>query len=46
MEAVEVLGRLADEVRERVLAAPDWAGRFAVLEEFRNVQAGLHGDWE
>jgi len=39
-----VLGRLAAEVRERVLAAPDWAGRFAVLEEFlagrvRAVQA-------
>jgi len=29
-----VLGRLAGEVRERVLAAPGWAGRFAVLEEF------------
>jgi AraC-like DNA-binding protein len=29
-----VLGRLAGEVRERVVAAPGWAGRFAVLEEF------------
>ena len=37
----DVLGRLAREVRERVLAAPDWAGRFAVLEEFlaRRVRA-------
>jgi AraC-like DNA-binding protein len=34
VEAADVLGRLAREVRERVLAAPDWAGRFAVLEEF------------
>jgi AraC-like DNA-binding protein len=34
VEATDVLGRLAGEVRERVLAAPDWAGRFAVLEEF------------
>jgi AraC-like DNA-binding protein len=41
VEADDVLGRLAREVRERVLAAPDWAGRFAVLEEFlaRRVQA-------
>jgi AraC-like DNA-binding protein len=34
VEAADVLGRLAAEVRERVLAAPDWAGRFAVLDEF------------
>jgi AraC-like DNA-binding protein len=34
VEASDVLGRLADEVRERVLAAPDWASRFAVLEDF------------
>lgn len=34
VEAGDVLGRLAGEVRERVLAAPDWAGRFTVLEEF------------
>jgi AraC-like DNA-binding protein len=34
VEAADVLGRLADEVRERVLDAPDWGGRFAVLEEF------------
>jgi AraC-like DNA-binding protein len=33
VEAADVLGRLAGEVRERVLAAPDWPGRFAVLEE-------------
>jgi AraC-like DNA-binding protein len=34
VEAADVLGQLAREVRERVLAAPDWASRFAVLEEF------------
>jgi len=34
VEAADVLGRLAGEVRERVLAAPDWAGRFDVLEAF------------
>jgi AraC-like DNA-binding protein len=34
VEGADVLGRLAGEARERVLAAPDWAGRFAVLEEF------------
>ena len=34
VEAADVLGRLAGEVRERVLSAPDWAGRFTVLEEF------------
>jgi len=34
VEAADVLGRLAAEARERVLAAPDWSGRFAVLEEF------------
>jgi AraC-like DNA-binding protein len=34
VEAADVLGRLAGEVRERVIAAPGWAGRFAVLEEF------------
>jgi AraC-like DNA-binding protein len=34
VEAADVLGRLAGEIRERVLAAPGWAGRFAVLEEF------------
>jgi AraC-like DNA-binding protein len=33
VEAADVLGRFAGEVRERVLAAPDWPGRFAVLEE-------------
>ena len=33
VEAADVLGRLAGEVRERVLAAPGWAGRFAVLED-------------
>ena len=41
VEAADVLGRLAAEVRERVLSAPDWAARFAVLEEFlaRRAQA-------
>jgi AraC-like DNA-binding protein len=34
VEAADVLGRLAAEARERVLAAPDWAGRFTVLEKF------------
>jgi AraC-like DNA-binding protein len=34
VEAADVLGRLAGELRERVAAAPGWAGRFAVLEEF------------
>jgi AraC-like DNA-binding protein len=38
VEAAEVLGRLAGEVRERVLAAPGWAARFAVLEEFLSRQ--------
>jgi AraC-like DNA-binding protein len=33
VEASDVLGRLACEVREAVQAAPDWAGRFAVLEK-------------
>jgi AraC-like DNA-binding protein len=33
LEASDVLGRLAGEIRERVLAAPDWAGRFAVLDQ-------------
>jgi AraC-like DNA-binding protein len=42
VEAADVLGRLAGEVRERVLEAPDWAARFAVLEEFLagRVRAG------
>lgn len=34
VEASDVLGRLAGEVRERVLAESHWAARFAVLEEF------------
>jgi AraC-like DNA-binding protein len=34
VEAADVLGRLAAEIRERVLAAPDWDARFTVLEEF------------
>ncbi|MGH3265952.1 MAG: hypothetical protein ACRDNS_28625 [Trebonia sp.] len=43
VEAVDVLGRTATEVRERVLAEPDWAGRFAVLEDFlaRRVRAAV-----
>jgi AraC-like DNA-binding protein len=40
VEAGDVLGRLAGEVRERVLAAPDWGSRFAVLEEFLTVRLG------
>jgi AraC-like DNA-binding protein len=42
VEASDVLGRLAGEIREQVLAAPDWAGRFAFLEEFlgRRIQTG------
>ncbi len=38
LEAGQVLGRLAGEVRERVVAAPGWAGRFAVLERFLIAQ--------
>jgi AraC-like DNA-binding protein len=38
VEATDVLGRLADEVRERVVSAPDWARRFAVLEELLGGQ--------
>jgi AraC-like DNA-binding protein len=33
VEASDVLGRLAGEIRERVLAAQDWDARFTVLEE-------------
>jgi AraC-like DNA-binding protein len=42
VEAADVLGRLADEIREQVQAAPDWGGRFAVLEELLagRVRAG------
>jgi AraC-like DNA-binding protein len=43
VEAADVLGRLAGEVRERVLAAPDWAGRFAVLEEVLAGRARARG---
>jgi AraC-like DNA-binding protein len=32
VEAADVFGGLADEIREQVLAECDWAGRFAVLE--------------
>ncbi|MEU9132601.1 helix-turn-helix domain-containing protein [Kitasatospora sp. NPDC048540] len=32
LSAGEVLGPAAAELRERVLAAPDWPGRFAVLD--------------
>lgn len=38
VEAGDVLGRLAAQVRERILAAPDWGSRFAVLEEFLTVR--------
>jgi AraC-like DNA-binding protein len=40
VEATDVLGRLADEIRERVLAAPDWDSRFAVLKEFLSSRLG------
>ena len=38
----EILGALASELRERVLAAPDWAARFAVLDEMLIRQANAH----
>ncbi|HEX3961515.1 MAG TPA: helix-turn-helix domain-containing protein [Trebonia sp.] len=44
VEAADVLGRLAGEVRERVVAAPDWAGRFAVLEELLAGRARAGGE--
>lgn len=34
LHGVDVLGSCAGLLRERVLAAPGWAGRFAVLDEF------------
>ncbi len=34
VDAADVLGRLAGEARERVLAAPGWAQRFDAVEEF------------
>jgi AraC-like DNA-binding protein len=34
VDGADVLGRLAVELRERVLVAPDWEGRFDVLEKF------------
>jgi hypothetical protein len=40
LDAGEVLGRLAGEVRERVLAAPDWADRFAVRSRRRRTAVG------
>lgn len=40
VEAGDVLGRLAGEIRERVVAAPDWDGRFAVLEGFLAERVG------
>lgn len=33
VEASDVLGSVADELRERVAGAPDWPGRFAAVEE-------------
>jgi AraC-like DNA-binding protein len=39
VEAADVMGRLAGEVREQVVAAPGWAARFAVLEEFLTSRA-------
>jgi len=44
VEASAVLGRLAAEVRERVRTAPDWAGRFAVLERFLSARVRAAGD--
>jgi len=40
VEASDVLGRLAGEIRERVLAAPGWAARFAVLEQVLAARTG------
>ncbi len=34
VDAADVLGAHADELRERVLAQADWPGRFAAIEEF------------
>jgi AraC-like DNA-binding protein len=41
LHGTDVLGALAGELQERVRAAPDWAGRFAVLDEMliRQVNA-------
>ncbi|HEY6788173.1 MAG TPA: helix-turn-helix domain-containing protein, partial [Trebonia sp.] len=44
VEATDVLGRLASEVRERILAAPDWSGRFAVLEKVLGARARAAGE--
>jgi AraC-like DNA-binding protein len=45
VEAADVLGRRAGELRERVLAQGHWAGRFAAIEEFFTRQGpGLAAD--
>jgi AraC-like DNA-binding protein len=44
VEGADVLGRLAGEVRERVLAAAGWPGRFGVLEEFLAQRVGAAGE--
>ena len=43
VEASDVIGRLAGEVREQVRTAPDWAGRFAVLERFLSARVRAAG---
>jgi AraC-like DNA-binding protein len=47
LQGADVLGKLAGELQERVRAAPDWAGRFAVLDETLIRQANAHDgtDW-
>jgi AraC-like DNA-binding protein len=44
VDGADVLGRLADELRERVVGAPDWESRFDVIEEFvaRRVRDAQH----
>jgi AraC-like DNA-binding protein len=46
VEASDVLGGLAGELRERVTAAPDWPGRFAAIEDVlhRRARAAGHQD--
>ncbi|WP_324605795.1 AraC family transcriptional regulator [Streptomyces sp. NRRL B-24484] len=44
LPAEDLLGPLADEVRERLLAAPDWPGRFAVLDALLPRLAEPYGE--
>lgn len=44
VDGADVLGRLAGELRERVLGAPDWPGRFRVIEEFLAGRVRSAGD--